>query len=60
MFHGLMKDSAVIGTYKHIKHASKPKRRKSKVNQGFFADLEDLFSGLAEIAGIIAKMKGKK
>lgn len=60
MFHGLMKDSAVIGTYKHIKHATKPKRGTIAKAQSLSEDLKDLIDGFKEIAEIIRKMKGNK
>lgn len=33
MLHGLVKDVAVVGIYKHVKHAGKVHKRRSSTNQ---------------------------
>lgn len=56
MLKGLVKDSAVIGTYKRIKHASKPNRKRNHRNQGVLADISDLIAGISEIVRIVKRL----
>jgi hypothetical protein len=42
-----MKDSAVVGTYKHAKHSAK---KKARYNSSLSSDLRDIKQGFSDIA----------
>ena len=54
MLHGLLKDSAVIGTYKHAKHSAK---KKAHYNSKLSNDLRDLAQGINELAKAINNLR---
>lgn len=54
MLHGLMHDSAVVGTYKHAKHSAK---KKAHYNSSVSDDIRDLVNGFRQIRSEYRKMK---
>jgi hypothetical protein len=46
MLHGLVKDSAVVGTYKRIKHSGRKRGRSTTHESG--AEMVELAEGLAQ------------
>lgn len=54
MLHGLLPDSAIVGTAKRIKNAGKGKRRKVHSPT---QDLRDLVDGITEIVSIYKDLK---
>ena len=59
MLHGLVHDSAVIGTVKHAQHALKVTAKKARHEQGVIADIQDLVDGINEIKKIMSGLKRK-
>lgn len=55
MFHGLLKDSLVIGTYKHAKHYAK----KSKRHAGARSRKQGNVADLVQAVGMLKKMVEK-
>lgn len=52
MLHGLVHDSAVLGTIKHAQHALKSNKHHS-VKRSSGSDLKDLVDGLSEASELI-------
>lgn len=57
MLHGLLPDSAIVGTAKRIKNAGKGKRRRSTKVHSPTQDLRDLVDGITEIVSIYKDLK---
>lgn len=60
MLHGLVHDSAVVGTVKHAQHALKVTAKRSSHQQGVLADIDDLIKGFQDIKKIISSYKKSK
>jgi hypothetical protein len=52
MFHGLLKDSLLVGTYKHTKYHAKKSAHKGRPRKGKQSEMADLMQAYAILKNI--------